>query len=180
VQSFVRIGCVVCFASFGWGMIWHFRRVGGPSGEMIGTGVAGMVCAGLQIMALFGRLVIYPYIAVAMYGVSAALFWWAVSVTRGKLAACGQSFISPTVVTSGPYRYIRHPFYFAYNLAWFAGFVATGWWPTAATALLMAAIYERFAREEERGLLAGKCGVSYANYARVTGRYLPRRRQPNI
>jgi protein-S-isoprenylcysteine O-methyltransferase Ste14 len=131
----------------------------------------------LQIIALDRRRLRFPIAALVFYGTSAVLFWWAVSITRRKLAACGQSSVSHEVVTAGPYRYIRHPFYAAYNLTWLAGFAATGWWPLAVSAAVMAAVYERAAREEERGFSASAMAGEYGAYKARTGKYLPRLRQ---
>jgi len=104
----------------------------------------------------------------------AGLFWRAVSVSRGKLAACGQGCVSREILSTGPYRYIRHPFYAAYNLTWLAGFVATGRWPLALSAAGMAALYESCARDEERAFLRAPMGAAYRVYSARAGRYLPR------
>src|SRR5581483_10969950 len=114
-----------------------------------------------------------PLVALALYAASAALFWWSVAVTRGKLAACGSDSICTEVITQGPYRYIRHPFYAAYDLAWLAGFAATGWWPLAVTAAVMGALYESFAQAEERAFLSSPLAGHYAAYRRRTGHYVP-------
>jgi protein-S-isoprenylcysteine O-methyltransferase Ste14 len=165
-----------CFASFAWGMVKHFRRFGKPSPTMIVTGLLGVFFAILQFVGIVRRPVRFPLLAGFMYVASAALFWWAVGVTRGKLAACGQGAVSEQVVVCGPYRYIRHPFYTSYNLAWVAGFAVTAWWATGIAAVTMAALYERAAREEERGLLTSALSEKYQEYKRRTGKYLPWRR----
>jgi protein-S-isoprenylcysteine O-methyltransferase Ste14 len=158
-------------------MAWHFRRIGKPTPAMLLTAGLAVVSATLQLVTLGRRPLRFPTAALALYGISLVLFWRAVRVTRGKLAACGQGCVSPEVVTSGPYRYIRHPFYASYNLAWLAGFVATGWWPLAIVTIVMAALYERFAREEESGLSASALGGQYGEYRRRAGKYLPRLHQ---
>jgi protein-S-isoprenylcysteine O-methyltransferase Ste14 len=168
------IAASICFVSFGWGMVKHFHRVGTPTRAMLATALLGVISASLQISALVHKRPPYPKIALGFYAASAVLFWWAVRVTRGKLAACGQGRTSQGIVVEGPYRYIRHPFYTSYNLTWIAGFVATGWWLLALTAILMAFIYERSAREEERGFLAGPLANEYRDYMRRAGRYAPR------
>ena len=170
----VRLCALVCFASFGWGMARHFRREGAPSGALVLSGVLATVCATAQIAALFTRPPLYARAAIALYLVSCALFWWAAAVTRGKLAACWQPPVSAAVVVEGPYRFIRHPFYLAYNLTWVAGLVATGWWPLAVTVVTMAALYEAAAREEERSLALGPLATQYASYKPTAGRYWPR------
>lgn len=44
-----------------------------------------------------------------------------------------------SLVDGGPYRYIRHPFYTAYIVVWFAGVVATanGWLMASALWMTM-------------------------------------------
>jgi protein-S-isoprenylcysteine O-methyltransferase Ste14 len=121
-------------------------------------------------------MLFFPGGGLVLYVASAALFWWCVSVTRGKLAACGQGCISATVLRSGPYRYIRHPFYLSYNLMWMAGYAATGWWVLAMSAAVMGCLYEYFAREEERGFLEGAMADDYRDYQLSAGRYWPRGR----
>ena len=164
----------LCFASFVWGMVWHFRRVGKPTRAMLAMALLAAVFGSLQIVALVHRRNRFQIPALALYAAGAALFWWSASVTRGKLSACGQGAVSPQVVTRGPYNYIRHPFYTSYNLTWVAGFAATAWWPLMIAAVVMAALYERAAREEELGLSSGPRGGDYNEYKRRTGRYLPR------
>ena len=141
---------------------------------MLVTALLGAVSGTLQIVAFHNRPSRpMPGAAIALYVMSAVLFWCAVVVTRGKLAACGEGCVSPEVVTSGPYRYIRHPFYMSYNLTWIAGFAATGWWPLAISAIVMAALYDRFAREEELGFATNPLAGEYREYTRRAGRYLP-------
>jgi protein-S-isoprenylcysteine O-methyltransferase Ste14 len=163
-----------CFASFSWGMMCHFRRAGAPSRAMTITALLAVVCAILQLIVLAQRPLPHPIASIALYGPGAALFWWAVAVTRGKLAACGQGWVSPEVVTAGPYRLIRHPFYTAYNMIWAAGFAATASWPLALAAVVMVFRYDQAAREEEQGFATGPLAEEYAAYRRRTGKYLPR------
>jgi protein-S-isoprenylcysteine O-methyltransferase Ste14 len=164
----------LCFTSFVWGMGWHFRRLGKPSPTMLATAVLGFTFATLQLTALDRRPLPFPTAALLLYALSAGLFWWAVRVTRRKLAACGQRCVSSEVVAEGPYRYIRHPFYAAYDLTWLAGFVATGWWPLGLATLAMGALYECLAREEELAFLATSLATQYESYRQRTGKYLPR------
>jgi protein-S-isoprenylcysteine O-methyltransferase Ste14 len=166
-----------CFSSFVWGMVRHFRRLGKRSRTMLWTALLAACSAVLQITALcrlakpsVGSLL--P--ALALYGVSAILFWRAVGVTRGKLAACGQGALTREVITAGPYRFIRHPFYTSYNLTWIAGFAATGWWPIALSALVMAILYDRQSHAEEALFAASPLAREYGEYQRRTGRYFPR------
>jgi protein-S-isoprenylcysteine O-methyltransferase Ste14 len=165
---------IFCFASFAWGMLWHFRRLGKPSRTMLITALLALASAVLQLFGLSCRPLRYPFIALTLYAAGVALFWWAAGVTRRKLAACGQGCVSAEVITGGPYRLIRHPFYAAYILIWIAGFAATLWWPLACAAVAMAVRYDRAAREEELGFAASPLGAAYSAYQQRTGMYWPR------
>lgn len=127
----------------------------------------------LDLAALSVRDLRYPVTAAVLYLASFLLFAASAKVSVGMLAACGDSCVSAAVLCRGPFRIVRHPFYASYNLAWIAGFVATLWWPAAVAAFVMAIIYERFARAEERGLLNGPLAADYSAYRRRTGRYIP-------
>ncbi|HKD04321.1 MAG TPA: methyltransferase [Bryobacteraceae bacterium] len=169
-----QILAVGCFVSFGWGMVRHFRRIGKPAAWTRVTASLAIPCALANLASLFWREIRFPLGASMLYLASLSLFWSSVSVSKGALAACGQSHVSPCLVTRGPYRIMRHPFYLSYDLAWIGGFVATAWWPLAVIAIAMAALYERFVREEERGFLCGVLAAEYAAYKRLTGKYFPK------
>ena len=164
---------LLCFVSFAWGMLRHFRRSGKPSRAMLITALLALVSAALQLFALCRGPLRYPFVALTFYAAGAILFWWAVGVTRGKLAACGQGCVSAGIRPGGPYRFLRHPFYAAYVSIWIAGFAATGWWPLAFSAVMMAVRYHRAAREEELGFMAGPLAAEYSLYKKRTGMYLP-------
>jgi protein-S-isoprenylcysteine O-methyltransferase Ste14 len=78
-----------------------------------------------------------------------------------------------TLVQSGPYRWVRHPFYVSVALALLANALATANWFIFVTgALLMLLLVMRTRREEER--LLARFGQSYEDYMQRTGRFWPR------
>lgn len=170
----VALACSLsCLGSFVWGMLFHFRRVGQPTKSMLLTAFLAINSGVLQLWGIVHRPPWLTLVAITMYVTSLVIFWWATAVTKDKLAACGQDCVSRAVLQQGPYRWIRHPFYAAYNLTWLAAVAVSRWWPLALSAVVMAVLYERFAREEERSLLLGPSGGDYRCYAKRTGRYLP-------
>ena len=78
-----------------------------------------------------------------------------------------------TLVTSGPYRWVRHPFYTAAALAITADSLVTENWFLALTgAVLIALLVMRTGTEEQR--LIARFGDGYTDYMGRTGRFLPR------
>lgn len=78
-----------------------------------------------------------------------------------------------TLVTKGPYRWVRHPFYDAVALSVFANaLVAANWFLLAGGLVTLALIVLRTGREEDR--LIARFGDSYRNYMARTGRFLPK------
>jgi protein-S-isoprenylcysteine O-methyltransferase Ste14 len=78
-----------------------------------------------------------------------------------------------TLVTKGPYRWVRHPFYDAVALSVTANaLVAANWFLLAGGLLTLALIVLRTRREEDR--LVARFGNSYRDYMNRTGRFLPK------
>jgi protein-S-isoprenylcysteine O-methyltransferase Ste14 len=80
-----------------------------------------------------------------------------------------------TLVTIGPYRFIRHPIYTGYLALLLGSGIATfNWgllliWPISLVGI-------RIQAESEERLLASRFGTEYSNFASHTGRFLPRLR----
>jgi len=78
-----------------------------------------------------------------------------------------------TLVTRGPYRWVRHPFYDSAALLVLASaLVAANWFVLLTGALVFVLLAVR-TRVEEQHLLA-RFGESYRAYRAATGRFLPR------
>lgn len=78
-----------------------------------------------------------------------------------------------TLVTTGPYRWVRHPFYVASGMAVAANSLVTANWFLALTgAILIALFVIRTKTEEEK--LVERFGDEYRNYMERTGRFIPR------
>ena len=79
------------------------------------------------------------------------------------------------LVTSGPYRYIRHPMYTAAFVLGAATSLLTASWLVLVGGLGMFALLAARTRVEEERLVE-KFGASYREYQMTTGRFLPRLR----
>ena len=83
----------------------------------------------------------------------------------------------PTLVTHGPYRWVRHPFYDAVALTVTGNALAAANWFLALTGGLTLALLVLRTRIEEDKLLA-RFGDRYREYMNDTGRFLPRSIRP--
>jgi protein-S-isoprenylcysteine O-methyltransferase Ste14 len=77
------------------------------------------------------------------------------------------------LVTSGPYRWVRHPFY----TVTFGGIIAlslltANWFLGLMTLLMLSVIIKRTDTEEAK--LIERFGEAYRQYMQRTGRFLPR------
>ena len=78
-----------------------------------------------------------------------------------------------TLVTGGPYRFVRHPFYCAAILGVLANStVAANWFLLSTGVLGLLVIVFRTNKEEEN--LIARFGDDYRSYMERTGRFFPR------
>lgn len=77
-----------------------------------------------------------------------------------------------TLVTTGPYRWVRHPFYDAVALAVTANALAAANWFLMLTGITVLALLVVRTKTEEQNLLA-RFGDDYRAYGQRTGRFLP-------
>ena len=78
-----------------------------------------------------------------------------------------------TLVTTGPYRWVRHPMYASAALAIVGNsLVAANWYLFVVGCLALLLLVIR-TRKEEQNLIA-KFGDDYRNYMQRTGRFVPR------
>ncbi len=78
-----------------------------------------------------------------------------------------------TLVTDGPYRWVRHPFYVAFALAMAADALVTANWFLALTGAVAVALIAIRTRTEEQKLIE-RFGDDYRHYMERTGRFIPR------
>ena len=81
-----------------------------------------------------------------------------------------------TLITHGPYRWVRHPFYDALALFVVAfALIAANWFILVAGAIVFLLLAIRSQTEEE--LLLARFGDTYRAYRESTGRFVPRWRE---
>jgi len=113
------------------------------------------------------------WIAVPILGAGVWLFWYSHS-TIGRYWSIGIGLKQAhRLVTTGPYRYVRHPLYTALFLGYLGTVVALQSWTLAAWFPVFFASYLVFAREEESVMERG-FGHEYRAYRRQTGMLFPK------
>lgn len=172
---------LTCFASFTWAIRRFFTRPAAvPSVARLvsllgGLTVLAYAAAWLLIPRPPARSLAPDLLASGLFAAALALFYWALRANLARpLSGIGAPDLPGHLVTAGPYRYVRHPFYLSYLLTWLGSALAasTAWlWLPVPVAVLL---YVLAARHEERKFAASPLAAAYAAYARSTGMLLPR------
>ena len=106
---------------------------------------------------------------------SLVLFEWARQSVRGKPFSYIYSKDIPQFLwPSGPYAFIRNPFYASYLLAYFAVAMTFPGVASLAVVVGMTIYFNVAARQEERKFERSPVAAEYASYRKRTGRFVPR------
>lgn len=102
----------------------------------------------------------------------AGIYWLFSSIGSG-ITATSATRRQHSLVTHGPYRWVRHPLYtIAASLFLSLGLIADNWFILALGILAFVVMAIRTPKEEAN--LVAKFGDEYRQYMRRTGRFLPR------
>jgi protein-S-isoprenylcysteine O-methyltransferase Ste14 len=110
---------------------------------------------------------------VAIGLIAGVLLTWTLSTLGENLTDTVVTRSKHTLVTTGPYAWVRHPFYVSAALAILANSLVTANWFVFVTGLIAFTLLVIRCRKEEENLIA-RFGEAYGAYARRTGRFLPR------
>jgi len=132
----------------------------------------------IHVIALLGVQTVshtWAGVGVAMYATSLALFLGAIEAARRSPIT--RTFVyeprCDRVLTAGPYRFIRHPIYLSYAIAWLAAPVAMHSLVLLASALFMTTCYVISAREQERRTSIGPLEADYKKHRSSSWRFIP-------
>ncbi len=104
---------------------------------------------------------------------STLLLHWTLHSLGKNLTDTVVTRAAATLVTHGPYRWVRHPYYVAAALLMLAVTLLTANWLIGGSSLLVLALLVYRTPLEERMLLA-RFGDEYRHYMATTGRFFPR------
>lgn len=114
--------------------------------------------------------------AVGVGGFMAAsvIFWFGLRTIRSSRFSVAFAAQSATqILTHGPYRWVRHPFYACYMLGWASAAIYTQSLLSLCLFAFIVALYTVASEREERFLLASPFGAQYAEYRARTKRFIP-------
>lgn len=152
-----------------------FRRVQGQPFSV----VSWLISIGfVALVANAGDEVVNPALftlACLVLIVALILFEWARRTVRGQFFSWIFSSDTPAFLcTTGPYAYVRNPFYTSYLLTMAATVVMV---PSVFRALVWGALQIYFLRaavHEEKKFARSELAEEYARYTQRTGRFLPK------
>ena len=109
-----------------------------------------------------------------IYGILTVLgIYWLFSSIGSGITPTSATRTQHTLVTSGPYRWVRHPLYTAGTSLFIAfGLMADNWFIATLGILAFIAMAIRTPKEESN--LIAKFGDEYRQYMKRTGRFFPK------
>lgn len=115
--------------------------------------------------ALVGSMVVVP---------PAVLLAWSAARQLGKQWRF-QAAISEghELITTGPYRWLRHPIYSSMLMMLVATVLAWTWWPLGVAAITFYVIGTEIRVKAEEQLLTAHFGQQYMDFRRRTSAYIP-------
>jgi protein-S-isoprenylcysteine O-methyltransferase Ste14 len=166
----------VAFGCFAWGTIWYFKwEANGSRGAwaislLSWAGYLNFVWQTIRRPAPAG----WP--VVCTLTVASLMLWaWTLHTARADPPTLAYTEDTPKVIfQSGPYRFVRHPFYSAYLLFWLAATLAAPGLVGALILLVLIAVYLAAARHEEAKFARSDCAAGYEPYRGRAGMFLPR------
>lgn len=146
------------------------------NGAMLGqiSFISGMLC--VLFMGLFSGLFLPLALGGAILALcSVLLYEWSRRTVVDRsfyIALAGE--VPPKVCEAGPYRYVRHPFYLSYMVA-FVGVALA--FPSVIVAVVCVAnigLFVYMAVDDEKTLLGSAIAADYQAYREGVGMFLPR------
>lgn len=169
---------------------WQARRHGGPiqpRPEPIAFWLGIMLVSLVMLLSVTAFLLNPPWAAWGQVALPRGLRWagagidmvaialavWVLHHLGPNLTRTAGVRANARLITSGPYRWVRHPIYSVATAGW-AGFgLMIASWPVLASAVLLIPLLALRIRSEEAALIE-RFGDEYREYMRTTGRLFPR------
>jgi protein-S-isoprenylcysteine O-methyltransferase Ste14 len=159
-----------------WSSRGHFSSDKVPLGSILITLVVLVtVLLNIYLMWTLSQPIAAQLIGFVLQAAGIGLFFLAIRASRSaKLRMAFDEGNPRGLVTEGPYRYVRHPFYTAY-IIFFSGFAIATWsWIAALPVLIIVVIYIAAARMEEGKFRNTPMAAEYEAYRKRAGLFWPK------
>jgi protein-S-isoprenylcysteine O-methyltransferase Ste14 len=154
----------------GWPILLTLRPIAGLCGIGI---IAFMIKPSWMAWSSFDLPVGLRWVGLGIGAIAGTLWLFTLHALGRNLTDTVVTRREHQLVTTGPYRWVRHPFYDAALLCVISISLLTANWFILLTGCTVFALLVLRTAREERHLLA-RFGESYLTYIQQTGRFLPR------
>ena len=159
-----------------WSSRGHFSSEKVPLGSILITLVVLVtVLLNIYLMWTVTQPLLAQAVGFVLQAAGIGLFFLAIQASRGARLRMAFDEGNPRgLVTSGPYKYVRHPFYTAY-IIFFTGFAIATWSVVAVFPLaILIVIYIAAARMEEGKFRNTPMAADYEQYRKRAGLFWPK------
>ncbi len=174
---FVKIAFFVCCCSFIWAGAFFFKKPSKTNSRFFLINFFGLLAIGFNIFFVYNASENNCYFVGGILAfLSLLLFWLAIRECKSVVMrfAFHDDSTQKNFVSTGPYRYIRHPFYASYTLAWAAGPLISGRYVELVPfSIIMFFLYYFAAKEEEQFFIDSNFNLDYRKYKESTGMFIP-------
>jgi protein-S-isoprenylcysteine O-methyltransferase Ste14 len=135
---------------------------------------AYMVQPSLLSWAEFPLPIWLQWVGVVLSIVSIPLIWWVQWALGSNFSTTLHIREHHTLVTHGPYRWVRHPMYSIFYMLLTGFLLLTGNWFIGVIPILVLTVIVGTRLRNEESAMIEKFGDAYREYMQHTGRFLPR------
>ncbi|MDB5539492.1 MAG: Nickel-cobalt-cadmium resistance protein [Devosia sp.] len=167
---------IAIVAQYTWSLRAHFASAKVPPGTML---ISAVVILSLASYLYLQWTVEQPMLAkaagIVLMAGSLGLFWAAIFASReARLLLAFDEKKPHGLISIGPYKHVRHPFYLSYLTFW-TGWTLATWHPLGLVPLaVIGCIYVTAALGEERKFENSPLADEYRNYRKRAGFLWPK------
>ena len=166
----------IIIACHTWSLKHHFNMPAIPNGVRL---ISTLVILSALILSLLSFKFEQPNIAQIVgflfLCASFVLFWLTIKESsKARLLAAFDEKLPHGLLKTGPYSYVRHPFYSSYLIQWIGWAIAAWTIWAIVPVIFMTVTYWIAARDEENKFFKTQMADDYKKYMSSTGRFFPK------
>lgn len=176
LDAVISVLGIAIVAQYSWSLRAHFASTKVPAGTMLISAVVVIsLISYLYLQWNFEQPALAKVAGIVLMAASLGLFWAAIFASReARLLLAFDEKKPHGLVSIGPYRYVRHPFYLSYLIFW-AGWALATWHLLGLLPLVViVGIYVSAALGEERKFENSPLADEYRKYRGRAGFLWPK------